>query len=138
MTRELVYGRNAVREALRGRREVLEVWASERAIAALPWLSDGLRVQVHKERELTEAAASQDHQGVVAWAAPYPYTDAWELAAGDRPLPPRRQAQQSRIRGDALPLGSGAQAAGHARAIGVRPLGFALKDDIHRCVNGGH
>ena len=86
MTRELVYGRNAVREALRGRREVLELWASERALAALPWLSDGHRVLVRKERELNEAAGSTDHQGVVAWAAPYPYADAWELAAGDRPL----------------------------------------------------
>jgi 23S rRNA (guanosine2251-2'-O)-methyltransferase len=86
VTRELVYGRNAVREALRGRREVLELWASERALATLPWLSDGHRVQVHKERELTEAAGSTDHQGVVAWAAPYPYVDAWELAVSDRPL----------------------------------------------------
>jgi 23S rRNA (guanosine2251-2'-O)-methyltransferase len=86
VTRELVYGRNAVREALRGRREVLELWAGERASAALPWLSEGPRVQVRKERELTEAAASADHQGVVAWAAPYPYADAWELAAIERPL----------------------------------------------------
>ena len=86
MTRELVYGRNAVREALRGRREVLELWASERAVAALPWLSEGPRTQVHKERELTEAAGSPDHQGVVAWAAPYPYADAWQLAAVERPL----------------------------------------------------
>ena len=31
VTRELVYGRRAVREALRGRREVLELWATERA-----------------------------------------------------------------------------------------------------------
>ncbi|MDX6518345.1 MAG: hypothetical protein QOF50_1191, partial [Gaiellaceae bacterium] len=30
-TREQVYGRRAVREALRGRREVLELWATERA-----------------------------------------------------------------------------------------------------------
>ena len=86
MTRELVYGRNAVREAMRGRREVLELWASERAVGALPWLSEGPRVHVHKERELTEAAGSADHQGVVAWAAPYPYADAWELARVDRPL----------------------------------------------------
>ncbi len=86
MTRELVYGRNAVREALRGRREVLELWAGERAAASLEWLSEGPRVQVRKERELTEAAGSPDHQGVVAWATPYPYADAWELAAGDRPL----------------------------------------------------
>ena len=31
VTPDLVYGRRAVREALRGRREVLEVWATERA-----------------------------------------------------------------------------------------------------------
>ncbi|HXY17435.1 MAG TPA: 23S rRNA (guanosine(2251)-2'-O)-methyltransferase RlmB [Gaiellaceae bacterium] len=86
MTRDLVYGRNAVREALRGRRQVLELWASDRATAALPWLADGPRLQIKKERELTEAAASTDHQGVVAWAEPYPYADAWELAAGERPL----------------------------------------------------
>ena len=86
MTRELVYGRNAVREALRGRREVLELWAGERTAASLEWLAEGPRVQVRKERELTEAAGSPDHQGVVAWAAPYPYADAWELAAVERPL----------------------------------------------------
>lgn len=86
MTRELVYGRNAVREALRGRREVLELWASERAVASLDWLAEGPRVRVRRERELTEAAGSPDHQGVVAWCAPYPYADAWELAAAERPL----------------------------------------------------
>ena len=86
MTRELVYGRNAVREALRGRREVLEVWASERAMAALPWLADGPRTHVRRERELTEAAGTSDHQGVVAWAEPYRYADAWELASAERPL----------------------------------------------------
>ena len=32
---DVVYGRRAVREALRGRREVLEVWATERAIQIL-------------------------------------------------------------------------------------------------------
>lgn len=86
MTRELVYGRNAVREALRGRREVLELWASERAAASIDWIAEGPRPQVRKERELTEAAGSPDHQGVVAWAAPYPYADAWELAAAELPL----------------------------------------------------
>jgi 23S rRNA (guanosine2251-2'-O)-methyltransferase len=86
VTRELVYGRNAVREALRGRRQVLELWASERAAAALAWLDEGPRTHVHKERELNEAAGSPDHQGVVAWCEPYPYADAWELAAAERPL----------------------------------------------------
>ena len=41
MTRDLVYGRNPVREALRGPREVLEVWATERAVASLEWLAEG-------------------------------------------------------------------------------------------------
>jgi 23S rRNA (guanosine2251-2'-O)-methyltransferase len=84
--REVVYGRNAVREALRGRRAVLELWAGERATASLKWLGEGPRVQVRKERELTEAAGSPDHQGVVAWCEPYPYADAWELAAAPAPL----------------------------------------------------
>jgi 23S rRNA (guanosine2251-2'-O)-methyltransferase len=86
VTRELVFGRNAVREALRGRRAVLELWAGEKAAETLAWLADGPRVQVRRERELTEAAGSPDHQGVVAWCAPYPYAEAWELAAQPSPL----------------------------------------------------
>jgi len=88
VTRDHVYGRRAVREALRGRREVLEVWATERALKAEAWLRDVERPRVHvkPERELTEAVATRDHQGVVAWAEPYKYADAWELAAAERPL----------------------------------------------------
>jgi len=86
VTRDLVYGRNAVREALRGRRAVLEVWVGERAAATLDWLDEGPRPRVHRERELTEAAGSADHQGVVAWCEPYPYADAWDLASVDTPL----------------------------------------------------
>jgi len=84
--RDLVYGRNAVREALRGRRSVLELWVGERAAATLEWLSEGPKAHVRRERELTEAAGSPDHQGVVAWCEPYPYADAWELASVERPL----------------------------------------------------
>lgn len=86
MTRDVVYGRNAVREALRGRRQVLEVWASERALETQPWIADIRRVHRKKERELTDAAGSTDHQGVVAFAEPYPYEDAWTLAAAEAPL----------------------------------------------------
>lgn len=86
MRRELVYGRNAVREALRGRRGVLEVWVGERAASRLEWLVEGPKPRVHRERELTAAAGSTDHQGVIAWCEPYPYADAWELAAVERPL----------------------------------------------------
>jgi 23S rRNA (guanosine2251-2'-O)-methyltransferase len=86
VTRDLVYGRRPVREALRGRREVLEVWASERARESEPWLADAPRLQTKLERDLSAAAGTRDHQGVVAWAAPYRYGDAWELAAAERPL----------------------------------------------------
>ena len=88
MTRDQVYGRRAVREALRGRREVLELWASERALKAEAWLRDvdRPRVQVKPERDLGEAAGTRDHQGVVAWCEPYKYADAWELAAEEEPL----------------------------------------------------
>jgi 23S rRNA (guanosine2251-2'-O)-methyltransferase len=88
VTRELVYGRRPVRELVRGPREVDEVWASERALRAEPWLRDapGLRVQVKPERALTAAAGTAEHQGVVAWAEPYRYAEAGELAARERPL----------------------------------------------------
>src|SRR5438477_50374 len=44
------------------------------------------RVQVKLERDLTEAAGTRDHQGVLAWCEPYRYADAHELAAVERPL----------------------------------------------------
>ena len=82
-----VYGRRPVREALRGRRQVLELWATERALAAEQWLARrAVARQVKPERELSEAPATRDHQGVLAWAEPYRYADAWELAAEERPL----------------------------------------------------
>ncbi len=88
MTREQVYGRRAVREALRGSREVLELWTTERALKAEAWLREleRPRVQVKPERDLSEAAGTRDHQGVLAWCEPYRYADAWELAAAERPL----------------------------------------------------
>jgi 23S rRNA (guanosine2251-2'-O)-methyltransferase len=82
---DLVYGRRAVREALRGRREVVEVLATERAVAAEPWLAE-TRPRVRPERDLSELAGTRDHQGVVARVEPYRYADAHELASVDRPL----------------------------------------------------
>jgi len=88
VTREQVYGRRAVREALRGRREVLELWTTDRALKTEAWLREAERprVQVKLERELSEAAGTRDHQGVLVWCEPYRYADAWELAAEERPL----------------------------------------------------
>ena len=69
MTRDQLYGRRPVREALRGPREVLELWATERAVKSEPWLSEveRPRLQVKPERDLSEAAGTRDHQGVLAW-----------------------------------------------------------------------
>jgi 23S rRNA (guanosine2251-2'-O)-methyltransferase len=86
VTRDLVYGRRAVRELYRGPRDVLEVWATERAAAQVPWLDSGPKVQVKPERALSEAAGTRDHQGVVAWAEPFRYADASELAGAEKPL----------------------------------------------------
>jgi 23S rRNA (guanosine2251-2'-O)-methyltransferase len=88
VTREQVYGRRPVREALRGPREVLELWATERAVRAESWLKETAkpRLQVKLDRDLTTAAGTRDHQGVLAWCEPYRYADAYELAAGERPL----------------------------------------------------
>ncbi len=89
MSREIVFGRRPVREALRSeRREVHELLATERALAAESWLREapGLRVQVKKESALTSLAGSRDHQGVVAFCGPYTYADAWEVASGPNPL----------------------------------------------------
>jgi 23S rRNA (guanosine2251-2'-O)-methyltransferase len=66
---------------------VLELWASERALAAEGWLREApVKVQVKLERGLTEAAGTRDHQGVVAWTEPYRYADGWELAERGRTL----------------------------------------------------
>ena len=87
MTSELVYGRRPVREAIRGPREVRELWATERALRAEPWLREaGVRVQRKPERDLNAEAGTTDHQGVLARVEPFRYADARELAAGAAPL----------------------------------------------------
>jgi 23S rRNA (guanosine2251-2'-O)-methyltransferase len=89
LTQEQVYGRRPVRELLRGPREVFELWATERALKAEPWLKEarpGVRPQAKAERELSEAAGTRDHQGVLALCEPYRYADAHELAAQESPL----------------------------------------------------
>jgi 23S rRNA (guanosine2251-2'-O)-methyltransferase len=87
VTTELIYGRRAVREAIRGPRQVLEVFATERALKAEAWLAEsGVRVHVKPERELTALAGTADHQSVVARVEPFRYADAYEIAAGPSPL----------------------------------------------------
>jgi 23S rRNA (guanosine2251-2'-O)-methyltransferase len=67
---QVVYGRNAVREAQRGQRRVLRVWEQG---------------EVPRE-ELERLCGSPDHQGVVAEVEPYPYADAASLLESDDAL----------------------------------------------------
>lgn len=75
----IVYGRQAVREALRGRRAVRRVFSTASAARA-DWL-EGVAVQVVPQARVEALAASPDHQGICAEADPYPYADAAELLA---------------------------------------------------------
>jgi 23S rRNA (guanosine2251-2'-O)-methyltransferase len=59
MADQLIYGRNPVAEAERGRRQVHRVWRAPETSA----------------EELERLCGSPDHQGVVAEVDPYPYGD---------------------------------------------------------------
>jgi 23S rRNA (guanosine2251-2'-O)-methyltransferase len=80
----IVYGRNPVREALRGRRPVKRVWATPRA-AGEEWLA-GLDVQAASDEELERLSGSPDHQGICADAGPYPYAEAGTLLGAEDAL----------------------------------------------------
>jgi 23S rRNA (guanosine2251-2'-O)-methyltransferase len=77
----LLYGRNAVHEALRGPRAVRQVWATERA-AREPWLdSASMSVRTVKGDEIERRCGSADHQGICAEVEEYRYADAGTLLA---------------------------------------------------------
>ena len=82
----ILYGRNPVKEALRGRRKhaVGEVWATA-GVAREPWLQ-GVRVRSASAEEIERRCGSPAHQGICAEAGGYPYCSADELLAGDDPL----------------------------------------------------
>jgi 23S rRNA (guanosine2251-2'-O)-methyltransferase len=70
MDSQLIYGKQPVAEAERGRRRVRRVWRAPEASAA----------------ELERLCGSPDHQGVVAEVDPYPYWDASQLLHGENAL----------------------------------------------------
>jgi len=73
----IVYGRNPVREALRGRRRVHRVYATDKAANEV-WLG-GVDVAIAEAHEIEERCGSPDHQGVCAEAEAYPYAEAGSL-----------------------------------------------------------
>jgi 23S rRNA (guanosine2251-2'-O)-methyltransferase len=107
----IVYGRNPVREALRGRRRVERVWTAPRA-AREEWLSR-VPVEPADDAELERLCGSPDHQGICAEAGPYPYADADSLLeAGDALVLCLDQIQDPRNLGAICRVAESAGAAG--------------------------
>ena len=79
----IIYGRNAVREALRGRRSksVTEVLAIN-SLAAESWLR-GTPLSHAGAAELERACGSAEHQGVCARVGDFPYVASEELLGPD-------------------------------------------------------
>jgi 23S rRNA (guanosine2251-2'-O)-methyltransferase len=82
----IIYGRNPVMEALRGRRAhtVDGIWATAGA-AREPWLY-GHTVRSASAEEIERRCGSAAHQGICAQVGDYPYAGAHELLSGEDPL----------------------------------------------------
>ena len=82
----IVYGRNAVREAIRGPRAVRRAWATKNA-AREEWLEGaGLRIEIASAAEIALRSGSEGHQGVCAELEPFRYVAAEQLLEVDAPL----------------------------------------------------
>lgn len=77
---EVVYGRNPVRELIRGtRRGAIEIYALD-TVASEDWFRDAhVPVRTASRDQLSRRAGSPDHQGVVAVAEPFPYVQLPEV-----------------------------------------------------------
>jgi 23S rRNA (guanosine2251-2'-O)-methyltransferase len=80
----IVYGRNPVREALRGKRRVQRVFATQRAAHEV-WLGE-VEARIVDAREIEDRCGSSDHQGICAEVQAYAYADADSLLDGDEAL----------------------------------------------------
>jgi 23S rRNA (guanosine2251-2'-O)-methyltransferase len=76
----IVYGRNAVREAIRGPRQVRAVWATKGAAKEFPG------AQLATGDEIAKRAGSDGHQGVCADVEEYRYANAADLLRQPAPV----------------------------------------------------
>ena len=75
----IIYGRNAVTEALRGKRRVRRIWAVKGDWSGAP-------VTQASPQDITARCGSDAHQGVCAEVEEYRYADAAELLAQPEPF----------------------------------------------------
>ena len=80
----MIYGRNPVREAIRGPRRVLAVWATHNARRE-PWLR-GAPVALAPANEIEQRCGSVEHQGVCAEVSAFRYAEPQALLASAQPL----------------------------------------------------
>lgn len=80
----IVYGRNPVREAIRGKRRVQRVYATERAAREV--LLAEVEARIVDVEEVEERAGSPEHQGICAEVEAYPYAKADALLDPDDAL----------------------------------------------------
>ena len=80
----IVYGRNPVREAIRGKRHVGRVYATERASHEV--LLAEVDSSIVSAEEIENRAGSPDHQGICAEVQAYPYADPDSLLDADDAL----------------------------------------------------
>jgi 23S rRNA (guanosine2251-2'-O)-methyltransferase len=83
--RDVLYGRNPVREALRARRRRVHRVLATSGAAKEGWLA-GARVEVVAPEEIEALCGSREHQGICAEVDPYPYVGFAELLARPDPL----------------------------------------------------
>lgn len=82
----IIYGRNAVHEAIRGPRTVSHVWATNNA-GRETWLAQGgVRVTLEPSDEIARRAGSDGHQGVCAEVSEFRYVEGDQLLAHDQAL----------------------------------------------------
>ena len=82
----IVYGRNPVREALRGRRAATVHGVMSTAAASRePWLAD-VPVTIARAAEIERVCGSPEHQGICARVADYVYADPRSLLSEPDPL----------------------------------------------------
>jgi 23S rRNA (guanosine2251-2'-O)-methyltransferase len=82
----IIYGRNAVHEAIRGPRTVSQVWATNGA-GREPWLAQsGVRVTLEPPDEIARRSGSEGHQGVCAEVSEFRYVEGADLFAHDQAL----------------------------------------------------
>jgi 23S rRNA (guanosine2251-2'-O)-methyltransferase len=76
----ILYGRNAVHEALRGPREVRQIWVT-RGAAREPWLAGRPEIAIHDATpQAIEARCGSDgHQGICAEVSQFIYAEAESL-----------------------------------------------------------